>query len=107
MESHNKDNSTARAGDWLEVAGVAGSPPRRGEIREILGAPGHTHFRVRWDEGPRVSRLPSRSRGDRASRSQPGGSIGMSVTRLLGRRLGMRGLNRIAAVAWSRRRYLA
>jgi hypothetical protein len=51
MESHNKDNSTARVGDWLEVAGVAGSPPRRGEISEILGVPGHTHFRVRWDEG--------------------------------------------------------
>ena len=47
----NKDNPIIRVGDWLEVAGVAGSPPRRGEIREILGVPGHTPFRVRWDEG--------------------------------------------------------
>jgi len=42
----------ARVGDWLEVAGSpAGAPPRRGQISEILGHPGHVHFRVRWDEG--------------------------------------------------------
>jgi len=41
----------ARAGDWLELAGSpAGAPPRRGQIVEILGHPGHMHFRVRWDE---------------------------------------------------------
>ena len=40
----------ARAGDRLEVRGIHGEPPRRGEIMEILGRSGHEHFRVRWDE---------------------------------------------------------
>lgn len=37
-------------GDWLETRGIHGEPARRGEILEILGRPGHEHFRVRWDE---------------------------------------------------------
>lgn len=40
----------ARVGDWLEARGIHGEPPRRGEIVELLGRPGHEHFRVRWDE---------------------------------------------------------
>lgn len=40
----------ARLGDWLEARGIHGEPARRGEIVEILGGPGHEHFRVRWDE---------------------------------------------------------
>jgi hypothetical protein len=36
---------------WLELKGVADRPSRRGLIMETLGAPGHTHFRVRWVEG--------------------------------------------------------
>ena len=40
----------AQAGDWLETRGIHGEPARRGEIVEILGAPGHVHYRVRWDE---------------------------------------------------------
>jgi len=40
----------ARPGDWIEVEGTRGSNPRRGEVLEVLGAPGHVHFRVRWDE---------------------------------------------------------
>ncbi len=40
----------ARVGDWLEEQGIHGHPPRRGEIREVLGRPGHEHYRVRWDE---------------------------------------------------------
>jgi hypothetical protein len=27
-----------------------GQPPRKGEVLEILGGPGHEHYRVRWDE---------------------------------------------------------
>jgi hypothetical protein len=42
--------SDTRVGDWLEARGIHGEPPRRGEIVEILGQPGHEHFRVRWDE---------------------------------------------------------
>lgn len=39
-----------REGDWIEVHVRAGEPPRRGFVLEILGKPGHEHYRVRWDE---------------------------------------------------------
>lgn len=39
-----------RVGDWIEARGLPGRPSRRGEIVELLGRPGHEHFRVRWDE---------------------------------------------------------
>jgi len=42
--------SKARVGDWIETRGLPGQPSRRGEIVEVLGAPGHEHYRVRWDE---------------------------------------------------------
>ena len=46
---HRTDD--ARVGDWVECRGIHGEPPRRGRDRlEILGRPGHAHFRVRWDE---------------------------------------------------------
>lgn len=40
----------AQPGDWIAVHQIGGGPPRRGEIVEILGRPGHEHYRVRWDE---------------------------------------------------------
>lgn len=40
----------ARAGDWIKVDGRPGMPPRDGLILEVLGVPGHEHYRVRWDE---------------------------------------------------------
>jgi hypothetical protein len=40
----------AHVGDWLEAHGIHGGAARRGEVVEILGAPGHEHYRVRWDE---------------------------------------------------------
>ena len=40
----------ARVGDWLEAHGIHGGAPRRGEVVEVLGSPGHEHYRVRWDE---------------------------------------------------------
>jgi hypothetical protein len=39
----------AVAGDWLEVAGRPGKPPRRGQVIEVLGRAGHERYRVRWD----------------------------------------------------------
>ena len=39
-----------RVGDWIEARGLPGYPSRRGEIEELLGQPGHEHYRVRWDE---------------------------------------------------------
>lgn len=40
----------ARVGDWLEARGIHGEPARRGKIVEVLGQPGHEHYRVRWDD---------------------------------------------------------
>jgi hypothetical protein len=42
--------AAARVGDRLEAQGIHGEPARRGEIVEILGEPGHEHYKVRWDE---------------------------------------------------------
>lgn len=50
MTDQHMTNAQARAGDWLETRGIHGEPPRRGEILEVLGKPGHERFRVRWDE---------------------------------------------------------
>jgi hypothetical protein len=40
----------ARVGDLLEARGIHGEPARRGQIVEILGEPGHEHYKVHWDE---------------------------------------------------------
>lgn len=41
----------ARRGDRLVVHGHAvGEAERTGEIVEVLGEPGHEHYRVRWSE---------------------------------------------------------
>jgi hypothetical protein len=48
--SNPKPTTGAHAGDWIEVRGLPGAPSREGQILEVLGRPGHEHFRVRWDE---------------------------------------------------------
>lgn len=40
----------AQPGDWLEARGIHGETPRRGEILEVIGRPGHHRYRVKWDE---------------------------------------------------------
>jgi hypothetical protein len=40
----------ARVGDVVDARGIPGRSTRRGEIVELLGEPGHEHYRVRWDE---------------------------------------------------------
>jgi hypothetical protein len=42
---------SARPGDWIVAQGFRGARGRRGEVLEVLGAPGHEHYRVRWDDG--------------------------------------------------------
>ncbi len=42
--------AAARVGDLLEARGIHGEPARRGQIVEILGEPGHEHYKVHWDE---------------------------------------------------------
>ena len=41
----------AHPGDSLEVNSRGGRAARRGEVLELLGAPGHEHYRVRWADG--------------------------------------------------------
>ncbi len=51
--SHMSEKNTpaaASVGDVLETRGIHGESARRGEILEILGEPGHEHYRVQWDE---------------------------------------------------------
>ena len=51
MPTANHHAVGASPGDWIEVHPLAvGQPPRRGQILEVLGARGHEHYRVRWDE---------------------------------------------------------
>ena len=69
--TNDRPGRGAVAGDWLEVAGLPGRPPRRGQVVEVLGRSGHEHYRVRWDEehesvffpteGSRIVRLGARS----------------------------------------------
>jgi hypothetical protein len=41
-----------RTGDEIVVeSAVLGTPSRRGEIVEVIGAGERQHFRVRWDDG--------------------------------------------------------
>ncbi len=42
----------AHVGDMLEVTGHrVGERARLGEIVQVLGTPGHEHYRVQWDDG--------------------------------------------------------
>ncbi len=42
----------AQVGDVIEITGHAvGDAPRTAEILEVIGEPGHEHFRVRWEDG--------------------------------------------------------
>ena len=51
--------TTGRPGDRVEILSPAGAPPHRGEIVEVLGRPGHEHYRVRWDDGRESIHYPS------------------------------------------------
>ena len=47
-------------GDCVLVHGHrVGDVARRGEILEVLGTPGHEHYRVRWDDGHESVFYPS------------------------------------------------
>jgi len=50
----------AQAGDVVAVSGHAvGEPGRSGEILEVMGEPGHEHFRVRWEDDHESIYYPS------------------------------------------------
>jgi Domain of unknown function (DUF1876)/Domain of unknown function (DUF1918) len=50
----------ARVGDRLIVEGRnIGVARRSGEVIEVLGHPGHVHYRVRWEDGHQTDFFPS------------------------------------------------
>jgi len=63
----------ALKGDWIDVNVIGGGPSRRGQIVEVLGAPGHRHYRVRWDERHESLHFPAE--GTRFLQEQPDGSL--------------------------------
>jgi Domain of unknown function (DUF1918) len=49
--ARSKVSSETRAGDLVVIEGHrVGEGRRVGEILEVLGDPGHEHYRVRWDD---------------------------------------------------------
>ena len=47
-------------GDLIEIGGQhLGESRRTGEILEVLGLPGHEHYRVRWEDGRETLFYPS------------------------------------------------
>jgi Domain of unknown function (DUF1918) len=58
-------------GDLITVtAHHVGEPERVGEILEVLGEPGHEHFRVRWDDGHESVFYPSSDATVRPARTR-------------------------------------
>ena len=54
------EHAAPKQGWILEVDGRhAGAPKQLAEILEIVGAPGHEHYRVRWEDGRESIVYPS------------------------------------------------
>ena len=64
---------TAHVGEWIEVNVIGGGPSRRGQVMEVLGAPGHEHYRVRWDEEHESLHFPAD--GTRVLRETESGAL--------------------------------
>jgi hypothetical protein len=47
------------AGDRIQVSSPSHDQPRRGVIAEVLGRPGHAHYRVLWNDGGESIHYPS------------------------------------------------
>ena len=53
-------NPRGAAGDLIVIDGNRiGDPRRTGQILEVLGAPGHEHYLVRWEDGHESLFYPS------------------------------------------------
>jgi hypothetical protein len=72
----------ARPGDWIAVHVIGGGAPRRGQVVEVMGRPGHERYRVRWDEEHESIHFPSEGtsveRRSRRSRRAAHGSTSKS-----------------------------
>lgn len=64
-----------KPGDVVEIQGHrVGETARSGEILEVIGGPGHLHFRVRWEDGRESLFFPSNDAIVRPSRTPMGGT---------------------------------
>ncbi len=58
--AQTEDRVKASVGDLVVVEGhKLGQSRRVGEILEVLGGPGHEHYRVRWEDGRESVFYPS------------------------------------------------
>jgi len=56
----NTQEWDAAVGDVIVIEGHhVGDARRAGEILEVLGSPGHEHYRVRWDDDRETVFYPS------------------------------------------------
>jgi Domain of unknown function (DUF1918) len=61
------------AGNLVEVTGHrVGESRRSGEVLEVLGEPGHRHYRVRWEDGSETILYPSGDVSIRPARKRAG-----------------------------------
>lgn len=72
MADQDRQETTARPGDGVEVSGRPGRSARHGEIAEVLGDPGHERYRVHWDDGHESLLFPTEAvHVERQGRSAP------------------------------------
>jgi hypothetical protein len=70
-----------RAGDIIEIHGnQVGQSGRSGEILEVIGEPGHQHFRVRWEDGRESIFYPSSNARVRPGRRAKSGTASRAKT---------------------------
>lgn len=50
MRNTYAENVAGRVGDSVEVRGISGGAPRRGQIVSVLGDDHHRRYAVRWDD---------------------------------------------------------
>ena len=63
------DAPRARAGDLVTVEGhKVGDARRLGTVLEVLGEPGHEHYRVCWEDGRETVFYPSSDATFKAAR---------------------------------------
>lgn len=64
-----------KPGDVVEILGHrVGETARSGEILEVIGEPGHQHFRVRWEDGRESIFFPSSDAIVRSRRTRKRGT---------------------------------
>ncbi len=72
MKTTAANIQSGRKGDVVAISGHhVGERERIGEILEVLGAPDHVHYRVRWDDGAESVFYPGSDASVRSSPRRP------------------------------------